>query len=201
MATNQNIATVLKIISAAYPQRFVVEPETVRIWVSFVSDMDDELLSAAVARFISSSSHAFPPTIPEIRAQAVELKREIIGIPSSFEAWSELMLAPKPRMSKLFRDGQFVEEEDFVWPHDVVGSVAKRLGWPRHFPDPNGENEMADRAHFVKAYDAEVRRMMQSETQIPQVTRYVEQEQSKLLLDVGRDVFKLVGNVADRRRA
>jgi hypothetical protein len=201
VANNQTISTVLKIISAAYPQRFVVEPETVRVWASFVADMEDELLSAAVARFISSSSHAFPPTIPEIRAQAVELKREIIGIPTAFEAWSELMLAPKPRTSRLFRDGQFIEEEDYIWPHEVVEVIAKRLGWPFRFPDPDGENEMADRAHFVKAYDAEVRKMMQAETQIPQVTQFVQREQSKLLLDVSKEVNQLMDGVVARRKS
>ena len=200
MATNQTIATALKTIKAAYP-RFVVEADMVSVWASFVADMPDDLLLAAVARFISSSDHAFPPSIPEIRIQATEIKREIVGIPSAFEAWSELMSAPLPRPAgsvyRLFKDGKSQDEEEYVWPHDVVGVVARRLGWPTRFP--SGETEMADRAHFVKAYDAEVNKMMQAETQIPQVTRFIEQEKGKLLIDVSANIKQIAAGMNARR--
>jgi hypothetical protein len=65
MATNKTISSVLKIILAAYP-RFEISEETVRVWGMFMADLDDDLLQAAVARFISSSDHAFPPSIPGI---------------------------------------------------------------------------------------------------------------------------------------
>jgi len=195
MASNQTISTVLKIIMAAYPQRFVMEPETVRVWATFVADMDDELLSASVARFISSSSHAFPPTIPEIRAQAVELKREIVGVPTAFEAWDEVIRAPKPMPAgyKVVRDGQVVDAEEYVWPNPIVERVARRLGWPR-FPDT--ANEMGDRAHFFKAYDSETQKLIKADTQIPQVTRYVEEQKAKLLLDVSQDLKRLSSGMA-----
>lgn len=199
MATNQTISTVLKTIKAAYP-RFEVEAETVSVWASFVVDMDDELLLAAVARFISSADHAFPPSIPEIRAQATELRREIAGIPSAFEAWAELMDAPLPRppgsVYRLFKDGKYVDDEEYVWPHDIVGVVARRLGWPARFP--SGGNEVADRAHFVKAYHEEVSRRLQAETQIPLVTKFVEAEQSKRLIGVSREMGKLTSGMARR---
>jgi hypothetical protein len=203
MANNQTITTVLKIIAQAYPQRFELDADTVRVWASFVADIPDELLSAAVARFISSSVHAFPPTIPEIRQQATELKREIIGIPSAYEAWDELIKAPLPRpvgsVYRLFRDGKPVDDDEYIWPHEIVGIVARRLGWPDRFPGT--ETEMADRSHFVKAYDAEVRKMMQAETQIPQVTKYIEQEKSKALIDVSGDLKQLSASMGMRRKS
>ncbi len=204
MASNQTISTALKTIAAAYP-RFVLEEDTVRVWASFVADIEDDLLLAAVARFISSSSHAFAPSIPEIRSQATELKREVIGVPTAFEAWAELIDAPMPRpvgsVYRLFRDGKYVDEEEYQWPHEVVGIVAKRLGWPTRFP--SGENEMADRAHFVKAYDAEVGKLLQAETQIPQVTKYIEQERSKQeqgrLIDVSGDMQRLTAGMQAKK--
>jgi len=198
MANNQTISTALKIIAAAYPQRFIVEPDTVRVWASFVVDMEDELLSASVARFISSSVHAFPPTIPEIRAQAVELRREIVGVPTSFEAWEEVIRAPKPLPAgyKVVREGQVVDAEEYVWPHPIVERIARRLGWPR-FPDL--ANEMGDRAHFFRAYDSESQKLIRAETQIPQVTKYVEEQKSKLLLSVAGEVGQLAAGMAIRR--
>lgn len=206
MATKQTISVVLQTIKAAYP-RFEVIAETVSVWASFVADMTDDLLLAAIARFISSSDHAFPPSIPEIRSQATEIKREIAGIPSAFEAWSELLTAPLPRPAgsvyRLFREGNYVDEDVYTWPHDIVGVVARRLGWPTRFP--SGENEMADRAHFVKAYDAEVGKLLQAETQIPLVTQYIAQEKSKLidvnLIDVSQDIRNLTAGMDARRKS
>jgi hypothetical protein len=131
----------------------------------------------------------------------MELKSEIFGILSAFEAWSELMNAPLPRPAgsvyRIFREGKFVDEEEYCWPHEIVGIVARRLGWPTSFP--SGENEMADRAHFVKAYESETRRLMQAETQIPLVTKYVEQEKAKYLIEVSGEIKKLTFGMARRK--
>ena len=83
MADNKTISLCLKTICAAYP-RFEISEDTVRVWTSFVGDLDDDLLTAAVFRFISSSDHAFPPSIPEILKDATEMRREISVVPSSF---------------------------------------------------------------------------------------------------------------------
>ena len=97
MATKPTIMTALKTIKAAYPRFDIADADTIRVWASFLQDIDDDLLMAAVARFISSSNHAFAPSIPEIRKEAAELRREILGVPTSFEAWDELISAPAPR--------------------------------------------------------------------------------------------------------
>lgn len=187
MATNKTISSVLKIILAAYP-RFEISEETVRVWGMFMADLDDELLQAAVARFISSSDHAFPPSIPELRHQATEIRREIAGVPLAFEAWEEVLKAPTPSPYRPFRDGQFQEPDQYQWSHEAVALVAKRLGWGKGFP---GSNIEADRAHFLKAYDAEVNKRLRAQTQIPQVTTYIEAERNKHLLDVSGEIKQL----------
>ncbi len=188
MATNNTISKCLKTIGAAYP-RFDVTDETVRVWTSFVGDLDDDLLTAAVFRFISASDHPFPPSIPEIRAQATEMRREIAGVPSAFEAWEEVVKAPTPSPHRLLRDGEWIEPQEYAWSNELVGIVAKRLGWPKSFPSAN---EVADRAHFVKAYDAEVTKRMKTETQIPQVTKYIEAQKNKVMqLDVTGEMKRL----------
>jgi len=187
MASNQTISTMLKTIKAAYP-RFEVSEDTVRVWASFIADLEDDLLMAAVARFISASDHAFAPSIPEIRRQATEIRREIAGVPSAFEAWEEVLKAPTPSPYRKMRDGQWIDPEDYEWSHEAVGRVARQLGWGKAFP---GSNPEADRAHFVKAYDAEVGRVMRAVTQIPLVTGYIERERSKRLLDVTGEMKKL----------
>lgn len=188
MASRKTIAEIIAIISSAYP-RFSVDQSTVDVWISFVADIPDDLLKASVCRFISSADHPFPPSIPEIRAQATDIRREVVGVPTAFEAWEEVINMPAPRTTRLMRDGVWVEPEDAVWKNEVVGIVAARLGWPKRFP--TGSDEMADRAHFVKAYESEVRKRLQTETQVPLVTKYIEQEKSKRLLDVTGEMKKL----------
>lgn len=188
MATNKTIGIVLKKIRAAYPGRFEVDEETVATWAQFVSDIDDDLLMASVARFISSAPHAFPPSLPEIRAQATEIKCEIAGIPTEWEAWEDLLRAPRPTGIRPFRDGQFHDEEPYNWRHPIVHQVAKQFGWHRgQFP---GSNHETDRAHFVKAYNIAVQKLIKAETQLPLVTDYIE-KQKPLALGVGDQIKKL----------
>ena len=199
MATNETISTILKTIAAAYP-RFVVSTDTVRVWASFLSDLDDDLLMAAVTRFISASDHAFAPSIPEIRGEASAIKREIADIPSAFEAWEEVLNAPMPRPRgaayQIWRDGVPVEHDEYAWPHEIVGIVATRLGWPGSFP--SHDNPIADRAHFIKAYDAEVGKRLQAETQMPLVTQYIEAQKSQRLIDVSREMKQLTSSMRKR---
>ncbi len=202
MSSNQTISTVLKTLKAAYPRFMIDEADTVRVWASFLADIDDDLLLAAVTRFISSSSHAFAPSIPEIRNEATAIRREIADIPSAFEAWDELISAPTPRPTgaayQIWRDGKPVEQDDYVFPHEIVGMVARRLGYPDRFPSV--DTEMADRAHFIKAYEAEVNKILKSETQLPMVSAYIENQREQLgLIDVSRDMRQLTAGLARRK--
>lgn len=192
MASNKTIGEVLKTIRAAYPGRFEIAEDTVRVWASFVADIDDDLLYAAVARFISSADHAFPPSLPEIRKAATSIRCEIMGVPTEWEAWEEVLKAPHPSPVRTFRDGVFHDPEEYVWKHELVGKVARQLGWHRRqFP---GTNLEADRAHFVQAYKSAMATMLKTETQIPLVSQYIQDKQQQLL-----DVTEQVKQLAEKR--
>lgn len=192
MASLQTIETVLKTIRAAYPGRFEIAGDSVKVWATFVQDIDDDLLMAAITQFISAADHAFPPSIPEIRHAASNIKREVAGVPTAWEAWEDVLKAPLPSMVRTFRDGNWYDQEPYAWKHPIVEKVARQLGWHRRqFP---GANLEADRAHFVKAYESAVAKMMKAETQIPQVTNYIQAQQQKLF-----DVTDQVKQLAEKR--
>lgn len=194
MATNKTISQVLKVISAAYP-RFELSEETVMVWAKFVSDLEDDLLEAAVAKFISSSDHAFPPSIPEIRRAASDIRQSVMGLPTAFEAWEEVMRAPHPNPIPQFKDGKFVEHEEYVWSHPLVGMVAKQLGWWRTFPNLASDKVAIDRAHFFRAYEAACFKRMESETQLPNVTAYIEEYKNKPL-----EITDQIKQLAEKRK-
>jgi hypothetical protein len=66
-------------------------------------------------------------------------------------------------------DCKLVEPEPVV--HPAVERVARQFGWPDRFP---GDNPEADRAHFMRAYDAEVKRETERQAQPAQVQKYIE---------------------------
>jgi hypothetical protein len=151
-------------------------------------------LYAAVARFVSSADHAFPPSIPEIRKAATSIRCEVMGVPSEWEAWEEVLKAPHPSPIPAFRDGEFHKPEEYPWKHELVGMVARQLGWHRRqFP---GTNLEADRAHFVQAYKSAMAKMLKTETQLPLVTQYISGQQQKLF-----DVTDQVKQLAEVRKA
>lgn len=181
MADAKTISNAIQEIKAAYP-RFVDEADTVKVWAVYLSDIPNGLLMTAIRKFISSSSHAFPPSIPEIRQTATQIKTEIVDMPSAYEAWDDLLRAGNGwhyETGTNADDGSvWIEKHPYQFRHPLVETVARRFGWPDRFPD--GENDMADRAHFFKAYEAALNKASRAETQLPSVTAYIDQEKNLL---------------------
>jgi hypothetical protein len=183
MANAQTISTAIKEIKAAYP-RFVVEDDTIKIWAVYLADLPDDLLMTAVRKFISSSAHAFPPSIPEIRQTATQIRAEIADVPSAYEAWDDLLRAGngwKYETGENPDGSTWLEKHEYEFRHPLVKEVAGRLGWPARFPD--GENDVADRAHFFKAYDNAAGKINRTETQLPTVTAYIQNERELIADD------------------
>lgn len=196
MADAKAISNLLKEIKAAYP-RFVVEENTVQVWAVYLADLPNDLLMTAIRKFISSASHAFPPSIPEIRQMATQVKAEINDVPSAFEAWDDLLRAGngwRYESGVNEDDGStWIEKHPYEFRHPLVETVARRFGWPDRFP--SGDDDMADRAHFFKAYENAMNKVMRAETQLPTVTAYIDQEKNLLeddrraALDTGESKF------------
>ena len=179
MADANTINLALKELKAAYP-RFVTDADTVRIWAVYLSDLDNKLLMTAIRKFISSSTHAFPPSIPEIRHAATQVKIEISDVPTAFEAWEDVLKAGNGWKYETGTnpDGSYwIEKHPYQFRHPLVEEVVKRFGFPDRFP--SGDDDMADRAHFYKAYESAMSKATRAETQVPAVTAYIEDERGK----------------------
>jgi len=178
MADAITISNAIKEIKAAYP-RFEASPDTIKVWAVYLADLPNGLLMAAIRKFISSATHAFPPSIPEIRQMATQIKLEIEDIPTAFEAWEDLLRAGNGLKYETGYnpDGSiWLEKHPYKFRHPLVEEVARRFGWPERFP--NGDDDMADRAHFFKAYESALGKASRAETQLSSVTAYIESEKS-----------------------
>ncbi|MEN4013960.1 MAG: replicative helicase loader/inhibitor [Bellilinea sp.] len=137
MATFETITRVLAVASAAYPN-FDLKPETVRVYLKLLADLPDELLEEASLAHIAQS--AFFPTIAELRTSACEILDRRDPIPTGLEAWSEV--------EDQIRDIGYTGQPRFA--HPLTDKLVNSMGWRNLC---HSENLVADRAHFLAAYE------------------------------------------------
>jgi hypothetical protein len=179
MASQQDVLEVLTMLAAVYP-RFTLTKESVGAYAILLEDLDPNDLRAA-AKDVATKSKWFP-SVHELRAAVVRLAANAAGVPTTFEAWAEVISTGPPirRWVEDNEDGQgVIKSEPYQWSHPIVEHVAIQLGWPK-FP-ANEDSLMADRAHFLKAYDRAVINAMEDEITLPEVREFIEAKRQGLL--------------------
>lgn len=174
MAEPKDIAKLVAIMSAAFPA-WKVNEFTTEVYFEDLKDIASDELFAAAKLCRTEAGRAFAPSTGEIRGAVAEIRRQASGVPSGFEAWGDLIKAGDGWKSNSYLDetGWVIEKREYKFLHPLVKEVASMLGWPDRFPG-SPDNEMADRAHFVKAYDAQIGKLMQRETMPEDVRGYIE---------------------------
>lgn len=204
MASRADIANIIAAMKAAFPNYNpdLGTPEkpgqTPKMFLAGLEDIDSETLMAAAYSKIFESGRAFAPSIGEIRGEAISLQARAAGIPDAWQAYSEVIDKP----TKGEKCGEFQRLDDgtmgyprkpLEWSHAVVEKVAYLMGWPKQFPS---SEPGIDRAQFIKAYDAELSRVLADAARLPMVTQYIEAKRLELqgqplLAQVGKLVRKL----------
>jgi hypothetical protein len=172
MANDDEITRVLAMLNAAYP-RFELTEETITVYIRLLGDLSAEDLQMAAVQV--ASDNTFFPSVHELRKAVVDLKRKSGNIPSSYEAWVEVSTNTKESWSAAAEneDGSYsIIEHTYTFSHPLVEKVAREMGWPDRFPGGVGER-MADRSHFIKAYEAAVRDVVDYEMMLPEVREYI----------------------------
>lgn len=136
------------------------EDALITLWTKMLADVDYDVAEAAVEKFLTEST--FPPTIADIRARIADITviREKTGI----EAWGEVKNAIR-------RYGTYREEDAMKSMGGVTQKVVEAIGFRTLCLS---ENEMADRAHFLKVYDVMANRERQ-DALMPDSTRMIVQ--------------------------
>ena len=146
-----NRAGILAQLFASYPNSNANE-QTVAMYDRLLADIPDEILQTVVYHAISESK--ILPTIAEIRESAYSTTHP--NRLTAIEAWETV----KTQMRRVGWVGtpRFNDE--------ITAQVVKSLGW-RYLC--SSENEMADRAHFCKAFDAMAQRQETDAKLLPEV--------------------------------
>lgn len=171
MASVKDIAEIVTLISAAYPN-WQPNPYTTEVYYQTLKDMDAELLKTAALQAIAEPGRKFAPSVGEIRGAAGDLRKEASGLPSSYQAWQEVCT----QMS--VNGGDYGKP---VWSHPLVEQAVKTLGW-RNLR--MSEDQTADRARFISAYEQLTNRASAEDMRLPVAQTYIESHRA-LALETG----------------
>ena len=122
-------------------------PLVLTMWANVLAGIDAADALLAVESLLAEGRE-FPPTVGQIRVRALELGQaagDEGAVPTGIEAWGEIL-------ELIQRRGWMQAPAIEDYSHPVVGEMVKHLGgWMRVCESETG---MADRAHFLREYDA-----------------------------------------------
>ncbi len=157
MATEIEILRVLKILGDVYPS-FHLSSAAIEIYVQLLTDIPGPVLEQATLDHISHST--FFPAIAELRSAAFSILEAVDPIPTDYEAWGEVQV-------EIRRIGHCGKPQ---LQNALAAQVVEQLGWRSLCLS---ENPVADRAHFVQAYQALVERQRYSARRLQIVTEFI----------------------------
>jgi hypothetical protein len=157
MATEIETLRVLKILGDIYPS-FHLNSSAIEVYVQLLADIPSPALEQAALEHISRST--FFPSIAELRAATFDILEAANPIPTDYEAWAEVQ-------AEIRRVGHCSQPK---FENPLASQVVQQLGW-RYLC--LSENPVADRAHFVKAYQALAERQRHSARRLQVVTEFI----------------------------
>lgn len=141
------------------------EAPLISLWEMMLSDVDFDIAKIAIQKHMSES--VYPPTVADIRAKIADITvfREKTGI----EAWGDVKTAIR-------RFGSYNEKKAMDSLSGVTRKVVEAIGFKTLCLS---EEEMADRAHFLKVYDTVAKRERDDALLLPQIRDMMPRLQNK----------------------
>lgn len=173
MANLQEITKLIAVVSLAYP-RYELPEGTVHVYAGLLSDIPADALEAAARQLMVESK--FFPSIAEWREKALDLMTGIYQIPSSAEAWEEVM-------QQINKVGHNTSPE---FSHPVIRKAVDCFGWKTLCMSESIE---FDRSQFFKVYEILVKRAKDIMSLLPESRKVTE----KYVLGIGNLAKKLGG--------
>lgn len=141
MANLAEVTTILMAVWSAYSNARQLTEFDYNTYHRFLYDMPRDLLKLAADAH--GSTVKFPPSAAELRDWAFALQEEANGVLNPFEAWAEVECSF--RTHGLYRGAP-------EWSHPLIGEAIKTMGTYANLC--RSQNHIADRAHFLRAYEA-----------------------------------------------
>lgn len=134
------------------------EELTISLWSKMLADTEFFIAEAAIEKFIAES--VYPPTIADVRARIADIT--VMPEKTAIEAWGDVCHAIR-------RYGHWNIEKAMDSFEGTTRKVVESIGFRTLCLS---ENEMADRAHFLKVYEILAKRERESALML-QITKDV----------------------------
>jgi len=163
MTTESEFYRIWQVLIAAYPNWVKdLTPQilagTFRSYESVLSSLPAELLEAAVLQHMATNK--WFPAISELRGAV--LAATAPAHRTAMEAWGEVLNAMNSGGMRMMGDGDGYYPP--AWSEPILARVVTMMGWRELC---NSKDQMADRAHFMRAYDALVQREREDANMLP----------------------------------
>lgn len=185
MATEKDIMLVVGLIGAAFPN-FKPTKQTVEVYAQTLADLDGDLLRQATLQAVASNGRQFAPSVAEIRAEARRLLAIIEKVPTPHQAWEEVCNA--------MRDVGSYRRPTFS--HPLVEQAMNTIGWRELCLS---ENQVSDRAQFLRAYEDLVARHDYQSTMLPSARAFIEDNGGPALPSPMRAMRLLTDKLAGKK--
>lgn len=185
MATQSEVSEVLAMLAVTYP-RYQIGKDTARVYYQLLKDIPADEMKAAAS--ICATTKTFFPSVHELRFAVADLRKRLSDIPDAYEAWEDILKAGNGRTAWIeeTEEGAVIHHGEYQFKHPIVKVVAQRLGWPDGFP--LDDNIMADRAHYLKAYESAMNKAVNESVELPEVREYLDSAREQRALDSGQQI-------------
>jgi hypothetical protein len=156
------VGRVMKLFNSEFPGKFDTSEQRVETWNYMLDGIDGEILLNA-AMHLAAEPRQWPPSIGELRTLAISMAHGELAPPSASEAWERVLRKVQRR------DVELTELDKSALAR--VGSI-----WDlRH-----STMLQADRARFLEAYDAIVKKRDEKRNALPSVAKLVAKQAAML---------------------
>ena len=126
-----------------------VDDDRLTVRVELRQEIDDGITAAgaqAAMAYVEGAGKEFAPVVGVIRKRALALRQQVTGsggVPSGADAWAEVL-------QLIQRRGHIRPPEAEHCSHPAIFKAVETFGWMNLCLS---ENQMADRAHFIRFYE------------------------------------------------
>jgi len=142
--TREELKVIITALKSNYKDFGVTNKEQFDFWYQMLQDIEYTTCQAAVMKLCATCK--FTPNIAHIREAVTELENPQVLMTDS-EAWGEVK-----RVIRYF--GSYREKEALADLPSNVADMVRRLGYSKLC---NSTDEMADRAHFTRMWNAQAK--------------------------------------------
>jgi hypothetical protein len=161
MASLAEIKVIMGTMSIAYPN-YVAKQGAPEIYHMILSDIPKDALEAGAKTYLATSN-AFFPSPGQWRQAALDVVLSNAA-PSAMEAWGEVL--------RQIEISGYYREPEFSSP--LIEKIVNQFGWQNLC---SSENQVADRARFLQAYESALQTASSDARMLPGVKTVAEKYQ------------------------